>query len=476
MSIDAFLQELFPSAAAAPANFADRFAPALSGLDTSLQTHNEPMARLSGPPASFDDRFAPAEDASLPPNAMFNSGQAGPNMPMVNPPLPRPRPAEAPTAEMLGAPQGAPTDLSSSTGDMFARLAGRTGMTPPPPPGKEDSRGVMARLLGLDATGEKRLRSTLAGGMAGGNPAFGAGAFMKGASGALTGGLKSDKEDTEAETAASDSKQKQANFNRTQTDKELTSEALRKLYGARASAPTRSASNAFSYSPGRGRDESGEEVDGAWKTSKLDGSREFVPGMVLTGKNETSSVADRKDADSEARRALQAERADALRRGDTRKVRELDDKLKNSEVRRGLDTARTTAVGSGGRSAWNKPPHERLKDVERLMIDKEKQLRSGVNPIASKAERDAANIGIEKQMGDFRKRLYKQYGFDENGNEVKGATQSGGTTSPAPPAGVEYDNEAISGAREAIARGANKAQVLQRLKDNGISVSDGDLD
>ncbi len=51
---------------------------------------------------------------------------------------------------------------------------------------------------------------------------------MNGVSVGLSGGLKSDKEDTDAATTSASAAQKQANFNRTQGDKEKTSDALRK--------------------------------------------------------------------------------------------------------------------------------------------------------------------------------------------------------------------------------------------------------
>lgn len=371
MSIDAFLQELFPSPTPGPASFADRFAPALSGLDTALQTHNQPMSPI---PSSFDDRFAPT--GAPPP---MGGGPDDMDFSSINRrlaggggvPMPQPRPPEAgPGAAEL--PPAAPPDV-------FSRLAGMVGGAPAAAPAEAtDARGIMSKLLGMDAKGEKRALSTIAGGFAGGNPAFAGGAFMKGTSGGLTGGLKSDKEETEAETAAEDKTQKQGNFERAQTDKERTSEALRKLYGVRGQAMTTNA--------------------------------------------------------------------------DTR-------------------------AKGGGKSSWNKPPHERYKDAMKLIQEERKALYGQIRPGLTNAQ-DAANkvarAEADKKLADFTKRTLQTYGIDDQGNETRPTQSGAGTTAPA---GVQYDDENISGAREAIGRGANKAAVIKKLRENGYpDISDADLD
>jgi hypothetical protein len=316
MSIDAFLAELFsPSGGGAvnPATFDDRFG---GGAASPLETQDVGM-RLSGAPADTAPQF-PGGVVPLP---RERPDEAGPRAGDLN--MERPAPM---------GPQGgaAPPDA----GGLFSRLAGLTGggMTAPANTASRDegAKGLLSRLAGMDASGEKRLRSTLAGGFAGGNPAFAGGAFMKGASGGLTGGLKSDKEDSDAETTAADTKQKQSNFDRTQGDKEMTSAALRKLYGVRGDTMARDAQT------------------------------------------------------------------------------------------------RSERPASTAKTAWNKPAHERFKDAERLILDKEKTLKNALNPLAPKAERESAAAAAKQEMADYRKRVYKQYGFDENGNDTGAAPQSGG--------------------------------------------------
>lgn len=95
---------------------------------------------------------------------------------------------------------------------------------------------LLGRLAGLDPRTDRQIRSSLAGGFSGGNPAFAGGAFMKGAGGALSGGLASEKGDRAEDLALSDRDQKQANFERTATNAESRTDAMNKLYGAREKA------------------------------------------------------------------------------------------------------------------------------------------------------------------------------------------------------------------------------------------------
>jgi hypothetical protein len=395
----------------------------------------------AGPSVNFAERFrgGPADDgAMLPAGATPTMGRL-----MGEIPLPRSRPdIEGILAGRGGG--GGPSlpspssDTTPPSTDIIARLSGilrPQGVAPSPNTAPADSaRGILGRLMGMDTSGEKRLRSTIAGGFSGGNPAFAGGALMKGAGGGLSGGLKSDKEDLDTETAAADREQKQSNFERTQLDKEKTAEALRNLYGARGSAvgQPRSAS-IFKYEPGQGRNESGETVDGAWKINRLDGTREFIPDMVLTGKAETSSVAARKDADSEAMRGLRAERTEALRRGDERKVKELDEKIRLNTSTIGLNEARAKQAGVG-KGAWNKPPHERYKDAMKLIQDERKAIYGQINPLLPKAEREAAKADADKRLNAFTAKTLKTYGIDAEGNETS-TNQGGGMPSATPSPG-----------------------------------------
>lgn len=378
MSIDAFLQDLFgPGAGTAapppPATFDDRFAPA---VEQPLKSpyENQPQ---------YDEQY----DDQIPANATPTSGtfggapSPGTPMPTARPPIeallagPRHRPPEAgPGANMLppGGDGMPPAPGGGAGGDLMSRLAGLLprGGGAPAPAGAEP--GIMDKLTG------KKAQSIIQGGFAGGNPNFKGGAFMKGASGGLGGGLASDKEDEAKAIAAADKTQKQGNFDRTQTDKEATSEALRKLYGQRGQALTTSAD------------------------------------------------------------------------------------------------ARASGTGKG---AWNKPPHERYKDAMHLIQAERKAIYGQINPLSPKADQAAAKADADARLKAFTDKTLRTYGIDENGQETA-PTQGGAGGAVSPAEGKNsgmYDTDAISGAREAIARGANPDQVKQRLKENGIAFADEDL-
>lgn len=244
MSIDGFLSELFGPPPT-----------------TQADAREEAAARLMAPPAptTFNDRFDGA--AGLPPM----QGADGPPMLTSNAALLGGGGAAAPPGDpMLGGEGGGPAPLPMPRPDVASILAGRAQMgggpvplpTPRPdaagpgapmqlgaPPAAPAAAPTDAKAKVLEALFGKRTQSAMAGGMAEGNPAFKLGAFMKGASGSLTGGLKSDKEDKTDEAEAEEKAQKQKNFERTQggveterLDKSKTSEALRKLYGVRGEA------------------------------------------------------------------------------------------------------------------------------------------------------------------------------------------------------------------------------------------------
>jgi hypothetical protein len=408
MSIDAFLQELFPSSAGAADPRADAVSRLAGGLRDRADFYDNPDIgimdkdrRRAGEDASASGDYAPTpsgmtyrpwdprggdDDAALPPNSTLNSGAAPSNLPIVNPPLPRPRPPEAGPGASMMPPGGVvpPTAAGGGNDPMFSRLAGLSRPGGGAGAGKDDGpNGIMGRLLGMDASREKRVRSAVAGGFAGANPAFAGGSLMKGLSGGLTGGLKSDKEDTEAATEAEDTAQKQANFNRTQTDKEATSDALRKLYGQRGAA---------------------------------------------------------------------------------------------------LVTAADARASGAGKGAWNKPPHERYKDAMHLIQAERKAIYGQINPLAPKADQAAQRADADARLKAFTDKTLRTYGIDDNGNETSPTQGGRGTPSSPRSMGTQegnqsglYDTDAISGAREAIARGANPDQVKQRLKENGITFADEDL-
>lgn len=259
--------------------------------------------------------------------ALAGQGQG----PGASPPQAVPNPMAPPPGGSAPAPGGM---LSRLMGRMNGWQPGGGTAVPTPADQPDNASGLVGRLLGMTDPNEKRLSTALAGGFAGGNPAFKGGAFMKGASGSLSGGLKSDKEDTDAASSDTDKAQKQANFERQQTEKEKTDEALRGLYKSRG---------------------------------------------------------------------------DAL-------------------------TTKANQPAGAGKSSWNKPASERWKDAQRLIIDKQKQLYGGINPLGPKADRDAAKASADKEMGDFKSQTYKQYGFGDDGSDLADTPQGGAGGGAAKPA------------------------------------------
>lgn len=161
-----------------------------------------------------------------PVTTMLSARSAMPSPPMANVPMPRPRPDVAGMLQGSGG-GGAPVapPAGGGTMDLAARLRHAI-------PGSSGGATPTSKL-------SDRILASLAGGFSGGNPAFAGGAFMQGAGGAISGGRKAGKEQNEADTAAKLASQKQANFERKQTDKERTSKALRGLYGARSTRALR---------------------------------------------------------------------------------------------------------------------------------------------------------------------------------------------------------------------------------------------
>jgi hypothetical protein len=142
-----------------------------------------PNPAITKAPATFDQRFGPMppqpsmdDEAALPPNARPMSGEGLPGIPIINPPMPRPRPVEAPSGDMTGAPAGMPT-------------------LPPVNGPQGRGAGLMDAILGNKDL-MRRVSAGLAGGLSSvGTQPFAGQAFANGAGGALTGINKSDDTD-----------------------------------------------------------------------------------------------------------------------------------------------------------------------------------------------------------------------------------------------------------------------------------------
>lgn len=350
--IDDFMRELFgpDTGGGAPATFGERFGgirPPLFGDDPGPATFGErfgggqaPHPEAAGLPDLLKrlmPGMVPGGGGAAPMMSPGNRFEIDPQDHMERPrviemsakarrpdavPLPPARPGGDLMERLGGGSPGAPLSLAppaptnpaapAAPPSLMARLRGGGS---PPPAGSDPRGGLLARLTGMDPRSERRVLASLAGGMAGGNPAFSGGALMKGLSGGISGGLASDQQDRKEDKDASTAAQKQSNFERTQGDKEKTSEALRMLY-----------------------------------------------------------------------------------------------RMRGEVMKTNADTHATNAETNAGRKTWNKPAHERFKDAERLILDKEKALR---NPLAAKADRDAA----ERELADYRKKVYRQYGFSDDGTK-----------------------------------------------------------
>lgn len=142
--------------------------------------------------------------------------------------MPPPPSGTPPGAMPPGAPGGGDAMLPPGAGPTEGRA----------PPGVPGGGGFMDRLSGMvnDPKFRRNFGASIAGGMAGGNPAFKGGAFMKGLSGGLSGGQKADKQFLDEEVAKQERTQKQSNWESEQADKKLSNEALNKLRGAQAGA------------------------------------------------------------------------------------------------------------------------------------------------------------------------------------------------------------------------------------------------
>lgn len=400
--LDNFLAELFsPQAPGGPASFGQRFSPGVTPMAEAPSNPMMPPMQGDGPAIDPTEivRKLVGMNGGGPPAAVDMSARAAQPSPPV--PLPTPKPnipamlagpnvggggAAIPAAASPSGPAPGGSDIMSRLSGMFNRggapsQVGAPAQAPTMAEASQPPSSPLAKMFGIDPRTEQRIRASLAGGFAGGNPAFAGGALMKGAGGALAGGLKSDQNQTKTDQEAAKQAQKQANFERTQGDTEQQHAALRKLYGARTTA-------------------------------------------ALTGRPN---------------------------------------------------------------SAWNKPVPERWKDAQKLIMDKAKQLQGGITAITPK-EQAAQRAEAERQLEKFKTDTYQKYGFDKGGNNAMPAARPGGAVpstdrvvgdKEATATGL-YDSssrgQAISKAREVIARGANPQQVKKLLLDKyGITVTDDEL-
>jgi len=131
---------------------------------------------------------------------------------------------------------------------------------------------------------------------------------------------------------------------------------------------------------------------------------------------------------------LRAERAQALRRGDDRKVKELDEKIRLNSSTIDLNAARAKQAGTG-KGAWNKPPHERYKDAMKLIQDERKAIYGQINPLMSPKDRAASKADADKQLKEFTAKTLKTYGIDESGNETSPNQGGAGMPNATPSAG-----------------------------------------
>lgn len=312
-------------------------------------------------PASFGDRFGAAfgPTGGADPMALMSGGPP----PMMDVPMPLPRPTNPMMPSPMMPPPAPPMDsggdlpfgaepTAGPMPDVLSRMAGLAG-TPRammmPGGGGEGGeaappQSILERMAGTIAG--KRFQTALAAGLAGGNPQFRAGAFAKGMGSAMAGGLKSDKDD----------------------------------------------------------DDASERAD-----------------------------------ETEYKRGQDAKKMGLAERGMT-------EREKTGATIRDLHGARTKAVTEGkplrGNAAWNKPPHERFKDAEKLILEKSKELRGRIPAFGQPAAIAAARAEVDKEISAYKEKVYRRYGFDTDGNDI--APQSR-TETPS--------TDRVVGDREAKSRG-----------------------
>lgn len=329
--IDDFLAKLFGPDE--PATFDQRFAPFAGapanvpgiadgvgrpdlsrppGMDEVLRQIAPPMPSpqeyLRGLTPMPDFPLAPpveTENAMLPPGARPTAfSPPGDGVPL---PQPRPNIEAILNGERGGAgggqlPSGAAP--ASPAPSLLDRLFGNGA--PAGPAAREDRTSAIGKLFGLSEKSDQRIRASLASGLSGGNPAFAGGAAMKGVSGALSGGLSQEMQQQKDEKAAGDSAQKQANFDRSQGEKEKTGEAMRKLYGDRGAALKE---NAATRAANGGKTAWNKPASERWKDAQrliIDKQKQLYGGLPIAGKA-------RQDAQTKADQELEKFRRDTYK-------------------------------------------------------------------------------------------------------------------------------------------------------------------
>jgi hypothetical protein len=136
---------------------------------------------------------------------------------------------------------------------------------------------------------------------------------MKGAGGAASGGLKSDKEDREEDATSAEREQKQGNFERVQGDKEKTTEALRKLYGDRGEVAKKNADTRASNPSGRGNAAWNKPPHERYKDARklIQDERKAIMGSLGIGANPAERAAAQKQIEDFERKTLKQYGLDA---------------------------------------------------------------------------------------------------------------------------------------------------------------------
>lgn len=128
---------------------------------------------------------------------------------------------------------------------------------------------------------------------------------------------------------------------------------------------------------------------------------------------------------------------EAARLGISREA--LDERKKTGEALRKLYGDRGTAAINGRPSAaWNKPPHERYKDAQKLVQDQEKIINGRTNPYRGPEGRQKWEAEKKGELDSFKKNTYKMYGIDAEGKDTgPPADVPGNGSTPRPGGGAK---------------------------------------
>lgn len=324
--IDDFLANLFKPDE--PATFGQRFAQAdmpgaFDGGGTMPVINPDDLLRRLNGGANFEPTYVPQDNPPgdplapkdqgirMPPamgdGAIDLSARAAPGGAGV--PLPQPRPDILAMLNGEGGGAGgagSPGPADGGAPSLVDRLFGNRPAAPAGAATPEDRTSAIGKLFGLSEKADQRIRASLASGMSGGNPAFAGGAAMKGLSGSINGGLSQEMEQQKQEKSAADQAQKQANFDRTQGDKEKTSDALRKLYGQRGEALK---TNAETRANAPAKSAWNKPASERWKDAQrliMDKKKELTRDMPIAGQA-------RKDAMTQAEKDLEKFKKDTYK-------------------------------------------------------------------------------------------------------------------------------------------------------------------